>query len=194
MALGPVLLVGGEVEPLEVGKRGVHLREEGAGDLRGEPIGKDLLGPYIVEPGHGDEVAEPHVGGLMGDEFGPGQEVVHGRIRIQEDALVGELDGAGMFHAAELVARDGDEVVFLEREGDARVILHPAHGRGGLAEHLRNLGKLVRIGLPEVEVHRKAVDGFFRHLPLAGDEGEEVGWDGLCIVEYQLFTSFNDRF
>ena len=130
----------------------------------------------------------------MGDEFGAGKEIVHGRVRIQEDALVRELDGAGMFHAAELVARNGDEVVFLVGEGDARIFLHPADGRGDLAEHLRNLGQLVGIGFPVVEVHREAVDGFLRHLPLAGHEGEQVGGEGLRIVEYQLLAVSSDCF
>ena len=130
----------------------------------------------------------------MGDEFGAGKEIVHGRVRIQEDALVRELDGAGVLHAAELVARDGDEVVFLEGKGDARVILHPADGRGDLAEYFRNLGQLVRIGFPVVEVHREAVDGLLRHLPLAGHEGEEVGGERLRIVEYQLLAVISDCF
>ena len=134
------------------------------------------------------------MGSLVGDEVGAGKDLVHGRLRVQEDAPVRELYGTGMLHPAELIARYDYEIVFLERKGDAGIVLHPPDGRGCLAEHLGELRHLVGVGLTVVAVHSETVQRLFRHLPLPCHEGEKIGADGLRIIESQLFTPVSDHF
>lgn len=129
------------------------------------------------------------MGRFVRDEVGPRKELVHRRIRTQEDAPVRELDRARMLHSAELVTREGDEIVFFEGEGDARIILHPPHGGRHLAEYFRNLGQFGGIGFPVIEMHREAVHGLFRHPEVPGDKREQIGGKRLCFVECQQLTS-----
>ena len=70
---GAVDAVGGLVVREEEPEVVVHLGERGVHDLGREEVGEHLLRPDVVEPVHGDEVAEPHVGGLVGDEAGPAE-------------------------------------------------------------------------------------------------------------------------
>ena len=75
------------------------------GDFVGHEVGEDFFGPYIVKPAHGDEVAKPQMGSLVGNQFQTGCLLLLRGVFLQEDATVVHLDGSRMFHAAKLIAR-----------------------------------------------------------------------------------------
>ena len=66
----------------------VDFRKGRPDDLGREPVGKDFLGPNIVEPSHRNKVSEPHVGRLMGNQLGPVEQFIGRGLRVQEDAAV----------------------------------------------------------------------------------------------------------
>ena len=49
----------------------VDTRKLLAGDFVGHEVGKHFLGPHVIKPTHGHQVAEPHVGCLVSDEIKP---------------------------------------------------------------------------------------------------------------------------
>lgn len=65
-------------------------------------FGEGFVEPDVVEPGEGDEVAEPHVGHLVGDDHGPGLAFGVGDGGA-EDELVAEGDESGVLHGAWLL-------------------------------------------------------------------------------------------
>ena len=79
-----------------------------------------LFEPQVVEPAHGDEVAEPLVARLMQHENVAAEVVAFGGCSAEEDAVFVEEGGPGMLHAAEGKARDQNEVVLGKRETAAR--------------------------------------------------------------------------
>ena len=66
----------------------VHTREKRFYDASCKVIGKYFLSPYVIEPIHGYKVAEPHVGGFVGDELGTGQFLVESWMFAQEHAII----------------------------------------------------------------------------------------------------------
>ena len=62
----------------------IHLRKRGIHDLRRHEVGKDFLHPDVVEPSHGDKVAEPHVRGFVRDRAGAVQHLVLGGGFIEQ--------------------------------------------------------------------------------------------------------------
>ena len=58
----------------------VHIGKLLARYLVGHEVGEHFLGPHIVEPPHGDKVAEPQVRGLVGQQVEPVQLFVGGRV------------------------------------------------------------------------------------------------------------------
>ena len=149
-ALGAVLAEGGGVERAQAVQPVVDLRVEGLGYPCGEVVGEDLLGPHLVEPLHRHQVAEPHVGGLVGYEFRAGQLVAEGGIGPEEHPSVVVEGGSGMLHAAVLESGQDDEVVLGEGVGYSGVLFEPLEGRGHLGEDVVELGRLGRIGLAVV--------------------------------------------
>ena len=80
----------------------------------------------------------------------------------------------------------------VKREWDAGIIFHPAYGGGHLAEYLRDLRHLVRIGFPVVNMEGDSIYGVFRYGPFTRHKGEKVCAYGLGIIENQQFAVSGD--
>ena len=188
-ALGAVGGKGGQIVGFEEVDVVVDVGKLLVGDFVGHEICKDFLRPHVVEPAHGDEVAKPQMGGLVGNEV----EAVHlfiGRgVLAQEDRLVAQLDAAGVLHAAKLIPGEDDESMLLKGLADAGVVFHPAQGQSGLVEDDGQLGDLRGVGLA-VE------DGDFTAVALGGllleppcGEGEQIGGEGVAESETAGFPA-----
>ena len=117
---------------------------------------------------------------FVGYEFRPGEQLVLGRVLFQEDSLVVELYCAYMLHSAELIARDDHEVQLRERKRYAGILLHPFDRMAHLIHNLRHLGNFLRICLAIQSSDFKPVARIYIFLELAGNKGEQIGWDIFC--------------
>lgn len=79
-------------------------------------LGEGLVQPDVVPPLEGDEVAEPHVGHLVGDDHGAGLPLGVGDGGAV-DELVAEGDQAGVLHGARVELGDEGLVVGVEGVG-----------------------------------------------------------------------------
>ena len=79
-------------------------------------LGEGLVQPDVVPPPEGDEVAEPHVGHLVGDDHGAGLAFGVGDGGAV-DELVAEGDEAGVLHGAGVELGDERLVVGVEGVG-----------------------------------------------------------------------------
>ena len=90
---------------------GQHLHERGEG----------LVEPDAVPPRHRDEVAEPHVGDLVGHHVGDPLELhVRGRPLVHEERGLAERDRAEVLHRARREVRDGEQVELVARDTACR--------------------------------------------------------------------------
>ena len=168
----------------------IDRRERWIHDLRGHEVRKDLLHPHIVEPLHRDEVAEPHVRGLVGDHAGTSQHLILCRGFLEHQAVRVVEDRARMFHAAKLEGRQEQEIELSEWIGDAGVALHPLNRRRMQVEDRLAIPRdLRRVGLAVQHPKRTALALRPFHVELSGGEGEQVGRDRLGLGELQSRTS-----
>ena len=123
----------------------IDLREERFGDGGGEIICENLLGPYIIEPFHRHDIPEPHMGGLVGNQFNAAENLVRSRVGGQEEAGIIVESGPGMFHPTELEARQHHEIIFRKRIRHTCIFLQPVQSKSHLSCNLRNLHSLSRI-------------------------------------------------
>ena len=149
---------------------------------RGEIGGKPLLQPQVVEPAHGDVVAEPLVRYFVEDRrLATEQLAERGALAVDEAFLVVE-DRAGMLHAAKGKRRREYHVELLEGKALRRVRLQPREGacvqrKEGVELHFGGTGRT------RVERHGPAVDRLGVHAPWTGREGHEVRADGIRLGE-----------
>ena len=118
-------VVGCRVVRIEEPQLVIDLREGRIDDLRRHEVREYLLHPHVVEPSHGDEIAEPHVRRLVRDHAGAPELLILGRRLIQKEAGRVVEDRAGVFHAAELERGHQQEIELAPRIRDARVPLEP---------------------------------------------------------------------
>ena len=123
----------------------IGLREERLSDGGCEIIGKYFLGPDIIEPFHRHGIPEPHMGGLVGNQFNAAENLVRGRIGREEEAGIIVESGPGMFHPAELEARKHNEIIFRKRIRHTCIFLQPVQSKSHLSCNLRNLRSLSRV-------------------------------------------------
>ena len=105
------------------------VRAEGVarGDLHER--GERLVEPDPVPPAHRDEVAEPHVGELVGDDVGDSLLLgVRARLRVDEQRALAERDAAEVLHRPGGEVGKGEQVELVARVGDPVVVLEPAQG------------------------------------------------------------------
>ena len=112
----PRLLHIGERHPRRVILR--HLR---LGHHR-PPRGKRLIQPQIIPPGHGDQVAEPHVGHLVQHRLAPTLIAMAGVLRSKH-ILVPVGDRAGVLHGPRIKLRHKQLIVFAERVGGPKILV-----------------------------------------------------------------------
>ena len=98
------------------------LRAQRGEGFVGHVLREAFLEPEVVEPAHGDEVAEPLVGQFVEDEASRCEAIVGGGRGAEEDGLFAEEGGAGVLHAAVGEAGDEDHVVFGKRKGLREVV------------------------------------------------------------------------
>ena len=176
--------VGGRVVRQQEPQVVVHLRERRVHDLRGHEVGEHFLHPHVVEPAHGDQVAEPHVRGLVRDHRGAAEHLVLRRRLVEQQSRRVVEDLAGVLHAAELERGDRDEVELAERVGDGGVALEKlerarvqVENRVAVARHLGGVG----LAMEHPEGAAVALGGL--DLEIAGDERDQVGGQRLGFGE-----------
>ena len=99
------------------------LRVPHVADLRGGPRREGFVEPKVVPPGHRDQIAEPLVRELVGDDLTePAELPVRRRLRVEEEAVLGEHDRARVLHRP-LAIGDREEIEFVVRVGNAEVLL-----------------------------------------------------------------------
>ena len=108
------------------------LGAEGVGGLQLHERGEGLVEPDAVPPLHRHEVAEPHVGDLVGDDVDDALQLgLGGVLGVDEEERLAEGDAAEVLHGAEGEVGDGDEVELVARVGDAEVVGEVAQGELG---------------------------------------------------------------
>ena len=159
-------------------------RERRIDDLRRHEVGEHLFHPDVVEPAHRDQIAEPHVRGLVRNHRGAAEQLVLRRRLVEHQARRVVENLAGVFHAAELKGRDRDEVELAERIRNRGVALEELEGarvqledRVAVARHLRGVG----FAMEHPEGAAVAFGGL--DLEVTGDERDEIGRQRLGLPE-----------
>ncbi len=138
------------------------------GVARGElhERGERLVQPDAVPPAHRHEVAEPHVGQLVGDDVGDELLLaLRRRGRVDEQQVLAERDAAEVLHRPGGEVGQGEQVDLVARVGDAVVVLEPAQGEGADVE--AEPGEVALAGDVD-DAQRDAVDVDRRRWPRAG--------------------------
>ena len=128
----------------------------GVGGRRFHERGEGFLEPQAFPPLHGDEVAEPHVGELVGDH---GNRTLlfrlGGLVFVDEEQNFAERDGAGVLHSAEREVGDRQHVDLVAEVRHAEVVRQPAQTEHGGIERERDL---VASAGPVHDAHGHAID------------------------------------
>ncbi len=130
-------------------------------DLVRHPGGEGLVQPQVVPPLHGDEVPEPLVRELVGDDLRHALlDGERGRGRVGEQRHLSEGDRARVFHGAGLEVRHANLIQLAEGVGETEVVLQPRQHRrrrllreGGQVPFLRNRPRAQR-DLPDRHLGR----------------------------------------
>src|SRR5262249_20069065 len=94
------------------------------GSLFLHPGGKALIEPEIVPPGHGDEVARPLMGRLVGNDLEHGLAgPLRGILRVEEETVVEVSDAAPILHRAGVEVGNRDEVELGQWIGSAEIVV-----------------------------------------------------------------------
>ena len=135
--------------------------------------GERLVQPDAVPPLHRDEVAEPHVGELVGDDLcHHGLLMLGRRGRVEEKQCLPEGDAAQVLHRAGREVRQGHEVELVARVRDGVVGAEPAQGE---SRHLQGVHAEVVLARRVQNADGDAVDVHSRRgLQGADHEGEEI--------------------
>ena len=160
----------------------VVLRHVG-GDPVAEVLGERLVEPQVVPPRGRDEVAEPLVGHLVGQRARAGDPQPAGDP-AGEDERVAEGDATGVLHRPCVELRDERLVVVAERVADAEEPVQLVEALPGQREQL--VGVLVEVGRDArscAQAERDAVVLVADEVVGAGDDGDEVGREGLALLE-----------
>ncbi|ELS52479.1 putative Aminopeptidase N [Streptomyces viridochromogenes Tue57] len=160
----------------EVGPGVVEAGGFGA-DLVAHVLGEGLVQPDVVPPAQGDEVAEPHVGHLVGDDHGAGLALGVGDGGAV-DELVAEGDEAWVLHGAGVEL--GDERLVVGVEGVGLVELLVVAVEAGARDLEELVGVRVEVGgerAAAVQAEGQAAVFGAHGVPGAGGEGDEVGGD-----------------
>ena len=148
--------------------------EQRFGNAGRKVVGKDFLGPYIVEPVHRHEITEPHVSRFMCDELGPCQFFIQSRVFAQEHAVVIVQCRSRMLHATVLEARKNDEAILGERVRDGGIVFQPMQGRSHLFEDHIQLGYFLWVRFPMIGRKDSFSVLIFHLFQLACHEREQV--------------------
>ncbi len=140
-------------------------------------LGEGLVEPDVVPPAQGDEVAEPHVGHLVGDDHGAGLAFGVGDGGAV-DEVVAEGDQAGVLHGAGVELGDERLVVGVEGVGLLELLVVAVVALPGDLEELVGVHVQVRgEGAAAVDAEGQAAVFGADGVPGAGGDGDEVGGD-----------------
>ncbi len=100
------------------------------------PGGEALVEPEVVPPAHGDQIAEPLVGHLVGDgDRNVLAILLAGVFRVDQEVALEVHDGAPVLHGAEAAGPGrGDQVQLGQGIGDGEVVVVIAKEGAGLVE------------------------------------------------------------
>src|SRR5690606_28991414 len=123
---------------------------------------------------HGHEVAEPHVGQLVGDDVDDRLQLgLGGRGRVDEQEALAEGDAAQVLHRPEGEVGDGDEVELVARVGQVEPVGEVPQGE--LADLKGEAGQVLLAGRADhPQGHAVDVDRVGGHQR-ADHEGHQVG-------------------
>lgn len=140
-------------------------------------LGEGLVEPDVVPPGQGDEVAEPHVGHLVGDDHGAGLPLGVGDGGAV-DELVAEGDESGVLHGARVELGDEGLVVGVERVGLVELLVVAVVQGAGDVEDLVGVGVQVR-GEGAAAVDAEGQSGVLGgdRVPGSCGDRDEIGGD-----------------
>ena len=151
------------------------LGAEGVGDLHLHEGGEGLVEPDAVPPLHRDQVAEPHVGELVGDHVDDVlQLALRGVLGVGEEEGLPEGDAAEVLHRAEREVGDRHEVHGVAGIGDVEVVGQVAQREVGDLQTRSAVrwsfpgGQRIRSGVP-------STSSGFGDLERPDDEGHQVG-------------------
>ena len=100
------------------------LRIEMRRALRSHPRSETFIQPKIIPPGHGHEIAEPLVRGLVRDHFINPLPRHGGRfLRVEQESRFEISDAAPIFHRITECARNGDLIQLRQRVMDAEIVI-----------------------------------------------------------------------
>ena len=102
--------------------RGLEIRHR----LRRHVRRESFLQPEVVEPAHGDEIAEPLMRDFVQDRREPSEAARERGPFAENETVFVEHHDARMLHSAERKCGREHEVEFFERIRPAEVLLHPA--------------------------------------------------------------------
>ncbi len=150
------------------------------GGLVAHVLGEGLVQPDVVPPPEGDEVAEPHVGHLVGDDHGAGLPLGVGDGG-PEDEVVAEGDQARVLHGAGVELGDERLVVGVEGVGLGELLVVAVEAAAGDFEQFFGVGVQVGgEGAAAVDAEGQAAVFGAHGVPGAGGDGDEVGGDRRC--------------
>ena len=157
-------------------------------DREGHPGGEGLVEPEIVPPGHGDEVAVPHVRELVRDHLGRALALGERRRRgVEQQQRLAEEDGARVLHRAELEVRNRDEIELRVGVGQAEVALETSQrGLRGLEREGREAalaGRVPNLDRRTTRFHRR------RGLQRTDGERDQIGREGRRLLEADLLAA-----
>ncbi|MGC0425535.1 hypothetical protein RKD32_001890 [Streptomyces sp. SAI-195] len=113
------------------------------GGLVAHVLGEGLVQPDVVPPAQGDQVAEPHVRHLVGDDHGAGLPLGV-RDGGAEDEVVAEGDEAGVLHGTGVELGDERLVVGVEGVGLVELLVVAVEAGPGDLEEFVGVGVQVR--------------------------------------------------
>ncbi len=141
--------------------------------FRGHPGGEAFVEPEVIPPLHGDHVAEPLVGHLVGDDRGDAFPVGDGGVlSVEEKVGLAIGDAAEVLHCAGLEVGEGDHVELGHWVLDAEVLVVKGEDVLGSFEGGAGEGDLVGGG---AGADGDAVGGALGALEVADEKGDEVG-------------------
>ena len=146
---------------------------EVVGGLGLHPGGEALVEPEVVPPGHGDEIAEPLVCELVGDQAeNAAPRGAGARRRIEQQAALAERDRAPVLHRADVALRNRDQVELRQRIFQAEIVVEVAQEADRAVEREASLRALAGGG---DHADRDAFGLAGEPLELARREREQVG-------------------
>ena len=169
-----ILAHGGLLETVTI-EPGLPFRMKRLGGLGLHPAREAFVEPDVVPPRHGDEVAEPLMRHLVGDDAEDAAAcIARAGGRIEQQSALEERDAAPVLHGAAETSRHRDQVELGQRIGDAEIIVEVAQQTACGVERITSVhalaprrhhpdGDTADIGSGALQVARREHEKIARH-------------------------------